>query len=81
MQIIFFAILANVCSYAVGHLVRKVEQGGLQHHHEGDPLVEGGLGSLFWSPIFLLNNALEVALVGGGDVGAAVDPAVVLRQV
>ena len=36
---------------------------------------------LLGAPIFLLDDALEVALVGRGDVRAAVDPAVVLGQV
>ena len=72
-----FSSAVNIDVYLVG----QVEEGGLQHHHEGDPLVEGGLGSLLRSPILLLNDAHEVALVGRGDVGAAVDPAVVLRQV
>ena len=70
-----FAILV------VAHLVWKIEERRLEHHHEGDPLVERGLRGLLRAPIFLLHDALEVALVGGGDVGTAVDPAVVLRQV
>ena len=36
---------------------------------------------LLGAPILLLYDALEVALVGGGDVRAAVDPAIVLGQV
>ena len=100
-------ILANVfCLYhTVGHLVWKIEEGSLEHAHEGDPLIEGGLGSLLidsiavplfsnpnnsetsklvyllWSPIFLLHDAFEMPLIGRGDVGTAVDPAVVLCQV
>ena len=68
-------------TFVVAHLVRKIEERRLEHHHEGDPLVERGLGGLLRAPIFLLHDAFEVALVGGGDVGTAVDPAVVLRQV
>ena len=76
-------ILANVvCLYhTVGHLVWKIEEGSLEHAHEGDPLIEGGLGSLLWSPILLLHDAFEMPLIGRGDVGTAVDPAVVLCQV
>ena len=49
--------------------------------HEGDPLVVGGVGSLVRAlDALLLHNAPEVGLVLWWDVGAAVDPAVVLRH-
>ena len=50
------AFLANVvCLHTVvAHLVWQVEEGGLQHHHEGDPLVEGGLWSLLKALIFTI---------------------------
>ena len=48
--------------FSIGHLVGKIEERSLEHHHEGDPLVERGLWRLLWAPIFLLNDTFEMAL-------------------
>ena len=31
------------------HLVWKIEEGGLQNHHEDDPLIKRGLRGLVWT--------------------------------
>ena len=51
----------------------------LDAEHEGDPLVVGGVGGFVRAlDALLLHDAPEVGLVLRRDVGAAVDPAVVL---
>ena len=59
--------------------VGEIEESGLDAEHEGDPLVVGGVGGVVLAvDALLLHDAPEVGLVLGGDVGAPVDPAVVL---
>ena len=54
----------------------------LNAEHESDPLIVGSVrGLVSGHDALLLHDALEVRLVLGGDVGAPVDPAVVLGQV
>ena len=63
-------------------VVGGVEDPGVDGHDEGDPLVVGGVRSVVHALDPLqLHDALHVGLVLGRDVGGAVDPAVVLRQV
>ena len=63
-------------------VVGCVEDPGVDGHDEGDPLVVGGVRSIVHALDPLqLDDALHVGLVLGRDVGSAVDPAVVLRQV
>ena len=54
--------------FSIGHLVWKIEERSLEHHHEGDPLVERGLWCLLWAPIFLLNDTFEMALGSRMDI-------------
>ena len=54
----------------------------LDGHEEGDPLVVGGVGGVILALHPLeLHDTLHVGLVLGRDVGRAVYPAKVLRQV
>ena len=63
-------------------VVGGVKGSGLDGHEEGDPLVVGGVGRVVLALHALqLHDALHVGLVLRGDVGGAMDPTVVLRQV
>jgi len=81
-----FALRAKGCHEATlkasPHFVRQEEQSSLNSKHEGDPLIIRGI----WGVIFALHpikvdDTLDVRLVLGFDVGAAVDPTVILGHV
>jgi hypothetical protein len=69
------------------YLVGEEEDGGLEHHHECDPLVKGGVKALCFVLIYIEAGyiATDRTLVLGRHFlrcayhGAAVDPAVVLH--
>ena len=64
------------------YVVGGIEDAGMDGHDEGDPLVVGGVrGIVHTLDALQLHDALHVGLVLRGDVGGAMDPAVVLRQV